>query len=144
MVGHSIFDWHCCWCSYCWCCCCCCVHLLKQMSRADLTPIIHVANVINLKAYLSQTKSTPHAVINQETFLARRTPIHNIFKSHTHRHPHTHTSVPVKVLGASTTKTCPQSVRLRRWRQARRVRRLAGRQPSHVRFTFKHTNSLNW
>lgn len=51
------------------------VHLLKQMSRADSPPIIHVANVINLKAYLSQTKSTPHAVINQETFLAWHTPI---------------------------------------------------------------------
>lgn len=45
------------------------LHLLKQqMSRVDLPPIIHEASVINLKAYLSQTKSTPHAIINQRTF----------------------------------------------------------------------------
>jgi len=63
------------------------------MSRADLPPIIHVANVINLKAYLSQTKSTPHAIINQATFLASNTHTHT--KTHTHtQNTHTHTPRP--------------------------------------------------
>jgi len=70
MAELSIFDCRCSW--------FCCIPPKQQMSRVDLPPIIHEPSVINLKAYLSQTKSTPHAIINQRTFFGPT------LKSHTH------------------------------------------------------------